>query len=111
MSMVKHPPNIQTYDPTLGQDYVVDNHSTKTIFSSLENGFYVLEVVGEMDWSTHQDMLLECILNTSTKGFFTVVPWHPDAKRLRRALLQQFSDAVEIDNSVVGYFDTRRQIF
>lgn len=101
--MITQRPNIQTYDPKLGQDYKF--HFSKTTFSSLERGLFVLEAVGEMDWSVHKDALLECILKTSTKGFFIVVPWYPGAEKLRQALLHQFSDAKVIDNAVLGYFD------
>ena len=100
-----HQPNIQIYDPKLGQDYKFFNHLAKTTFSSLEDGFCVLEVVGEMDWGVHQNALLECILKTSTKGFFAVAPWYPGAEKLRRALLQRFSNAKVIANAVLGYFD------
>ena len=75
------------------------------MFSSLEHGFYVLEAAGEIDWDMHRGILLECILQTSPIGFFTVVPWSPGAGKLTQALLKQFGDAVEIDNSVCGYFD------
>lgn len=103
--MIVRRPNIKTYDPKFGQDYAFFNHSTKTTFSSLEHGFFVLEAVGEMDWGMHQAMLLECIIKTSTKGFFLVAPWYPGAEKLRRALLQQFSDAQVLENAVLGYFD------
>lgn len=98
-------PNIRSYDPRLGQDYVVKNHSTKASFSSLAHGFYVLEVTGELDWDNYQDMLLACMRETSKSGFFTVVPWRPGAAKLKHALLQQFGKIVEIDNSLIGYFD------
>lgn len=106
MSMVKYPPNVQIYDPRLGQDFVLfTGRSKKPMFSSLEHGLYVVEAVGQVCWATRQDLFLECILKTSIKGFFTVVPWYPGAKKLKQALLEHFSDATEIDSSVVGYFD------
>ena len=114
--MVNRPPDIQTYDPRLGQDCVFfSGPSEKPMFSSLEHGLYVVEAVGEMNWDMHQDLLLECILNTSTEGFFTVDPWGPGASNLKLMLMRQLNDVMEVGHSVLGYFtpsaDSLRRLF
>lgn len=101
---------IKTYDPKLDQDYEFYNYLSGTTFSSLKQGFYVLEAVGELNWESYQTILLECIAKTSTTGFVAVSPWHPGAEKLRKKLLSELTSAKEYNGTIFSYFTPTREM-
>lgn len=70
----------------------------------LEQGMYVIEAVG-LEWQSHQRVLFECIKSTAPMGFFLVMPWHPNVRKIQTALLALFSNSKTDGHNVFGYFD------
>jgi hypothetical protein len=94
---------VRTYDPRLGQEYAVSDHATKKRFSSLEHGFFVLDCVGAVDWTSQLPLLNGCLQAISKKLFFTLDPWEPGARELRQALEREFGAVREFERSLCGY--------
>jgi hypothetical protein len=96
---------IKSYDPRSLEDYCSSNFTTKNAFSSIEHGFYVLDCVGKLDWSSEIYLLTVCIQNTGKQIFFMVDPWQSKTEGLKNALENEFGRLFEFENSVCGYTD------
>lgn len=96
---------IETYDPSLGQNFVLPCHSTEDTFSSLESNFFVQDSIGDVDLIKWKKAIEKCIEKTSSRGFFTVIPWFPGAKKLKQRLYQEFINVEEINGSLFCYFE------
>ncbi len=96
---------IETYDPSLGQNFVLPYHSTKDTFSSLESNFFVQDSIGDVDLIKWKKAIYKCIKKTSRRGFFTVIPWSPGAKKLKQRIYQDFINVEEINSSLFCYFE------
>ena len=105
-------PNVTTYDPRKGENFVLALSKEKT-FSSLEHGFLVVDSIPKSmlfglavgfdvnaDLAEVSTLLMTCIQCTASKGFFTCVP-KPDKLNLDG---QDFEFLDAIEDSICGYF-------
>ncbi len=94
----------EIYDPRNGKDYKITNSHYGVEFSSLDCGFFVLQLVGEVAWLQHAEILNRCIQQTSKSGFVTFARWLPQRLDVKSRLEAECDRLHEFGHTFCGYF-------
>lgn len=103
---------IRVWAPAENDEYVLRDHVTKRTFSNYRSNTFIVEVVGDFPWIVKCAELEELYRKTadSGRGFFSVSPWNPDAKELRKQIKARFAAVFESDIDIYGYFESSGEV-
>jgi hypothetical protein len=102
------PIEFSTFDPRLGEEFVIADHETKSRFSNLEHGFLVITGV-EIEWERSAAVLHEAICKTGQMGFITLNPWVPGASSLARDVGAEYPPHEHQGRTFIAYFETSKE--
>lgn len=77
---------MRKWDPRLGEDYVLVDHVTKRVFSSLQSGHFVIELLGNINWKGKAEVIKALCGKAIGSIFFSVTPWNASVTKVVRAI-------------------------
>lgn len=101
---------VAIYDPSLNEDYDPVNFQTKSKFSSIKHGLFVVESFGNIDWRIYHEIVASCIGRTSKEIFATFNPWR-ESESLTQAIIQKSTETVHSGRSICSYLPNTDSLF
>jgi hypothetical protein len=101
---------VTIYDPRLNEDYDPVNFQTKSKFSSIKHGLFVVECYVNIDWRIYHEIIANCIGRTSKEVFVTFNPWR-GSESLTQTIIQKSIETVHSGRFICSYLPKTDSLF